>query len=121
VGRDLPAMRRTVKRLACAALGMALSASLQGCSLFRQGTPGGIPPAPALGSPVDRIGRPLTANALLGPLAPDDVSDRRKEVYTAPRRLRSCGHQATLGLMCGNQCASTAMPPRAVPALAKVP
>jgi hypothetical protein len=32
---------------------------------------------------LDRAGRPLTGNALLGTLAPDDVSDRLKEQYNA--------------------------------------
>ena len=32
---------------------------------------------------VDRMGRPLTGNAMLSPLAQDDVSDRLKEAYNA--------------------------------------
>jgi len=36
---------------------------------------------PPLGEPIDRIGRPLVANALIGPFDPDEVSDRRKEEY----------------------------------------
>lgn len=36
---------------------------------------------PALGSPVDRVGRPLTGNALLGTLDPEEVSNARKEAY----------------------------------------
>jgi len=37
--------------------------------------------APVLGTPVDRMGRTLTGNALIGPLDPEAVSDRRKEQY----------------------------------------
>lgn len=32
---------------------------------------------------IDRVGRPLTGNALLGTIAPDDVSDKLKEEYNA--------------------------------------
>jgi hypothetical protein len=35
------------------------------------------------GKQVDRMGRPLTGNAMLAPLAQDDVSDRLKEDYNA--------------------------------------
>ena len=48
---------------------------------------------------VDRAGRPLTGNALLGTLAPDEVSDRMKEAYNAATpaaSARFAGH-------CGNQ------------------
>jgi len=68
---------------------------------------------PAIGSPVDRIGRPLTGNALLGPLDPEQVSDRRKEAYNraAPADWPQFASdiQRTLGLYdgfdgtCGNQ------------------
>ena len=68
---------------------------------------------PAIGSPVDRIGRPLTGNALLGPLDPEEVSDRRKEAYNraAPADWQQFARdiQRTLGLYdgfdgtCGNQ------------------
>lgn len=40
-----------------------------------------LPARPALGAPIDRAGRALTGNALLHPLGPDDVADRRKEAY----------------------------------------
>lgn len=36
---------------------------------------------PQLGEQIERIGRPLIGNGLIGPLAPGDVSDRRKETY----------------------------------------
>jgi hypothetical protein len=68
---------------------------------------------PVIGSPVDRIGRPLTGNALLGPLDPEQVGNRRKEAYNRaapadwPRFAGDIQH--TLGLYdgfdgaCGNQ------------------
>ncbi|WP_223646248.1 DUF4331 family protein [Corallococcus sp. EGB] len=68
---------------------------------------------PKLGAPVDRIGRPLTGNALIGPLEPDDVSDRRKEEYNraapadwagfAPDLQRTLGLYDGLDGTCGNQ------------------
>jgi hypothetical protein len=66
----------------------------------------------------------LTANALIGPLAPDDVSDRRKEEYNHappsewPRFTADI--QLTLGLydgldrQCGNQWLAN---PQAAPAM----
>jgi hypothetical protein len=40
------------------------------------------PPIPTLGRPIERTARPLIKNALVGgPLAPDAVSNRRKEAY----------------------------------------
>jgi len=62
---------------------------------------------------LDRMGRPLTGNALLAPLAADEVSDALKEQYNAgpraewPRLVPAI--QETLGLydsfdgVCGNQ------------------
>jgi hypothetical protein len=38
-------------------------------------------PGTGLGAAVERIGRPLTGNALVGPLAPGEATDRRKEEY----------------------------------------
>ncbi|MGH8031822.1 MAG: hypothetical protein ACREO8_05500 [Luteimonas sp.] len=68
---------------------------------------------PAIGSPVDRVGRTLTGNALLGPLDPEPASDRRKEQYNraAPADWPPFAEdiQRTLGLydgfdgVCGNQ------------------
>lgn len=94
-------------------LPVILLASLHGCSGARRGTPDARPARPAIGAPIDRIGRPLTGNALLGPLAPDDVSDRRKEAYNRAARAEwpqfAPEIQATLGLYdgfdgtCGNQ------------------
>lgn len=80
--------------------------------------------APVLGERMDRIGRTLTGNALLGPLDPEDVIDQRKEQYNraAPKEWRSFAPdiQRTLGLydafdgVCGNQwlAANTAKPDR---------
>ena len=71
------------------------------------------PDGPGLGAPVERIGRPLTANALVGPLASDEVSDRRKEEYNRAAPAAWSGFAAdiaeTLALydgfdgVCGNQ------------------
>jgi len=62
---------------------------------------------------LDREGRPLTGNALLGLLAPDDVSDQLKEEYNAATPATSARFipeiQKALGLYdgfdgkCGNQ------------------
>jgi hypothetical protein len=62
---------------------------------------------------LDREGRPLTGNALLGLLAPDDVSDKLKEEYNAATPATSARFipeiQKALGLYdgfdgkCGNQ------------------
>ena len=74
------------------------------------------PEGPGLGTPVERIGRPLTANALVGPLASDEVSDRRKEEYNRAAPAAWSGFAAdiagTLALydgfdgVCGNQWAA---------------
>lgn len=40
-----------------------------------------IPPAPPIGAPIDRAGRPLTGNALVGLFDADEIGDRRKEQY----------------------------------------
>jgi hypothetical protein len=40
-----------------------------------------FPQRPALGQPIDRMGRALTGNALLGTIASDEVSDAFKEGY----------------------------------------
>jgi hypothetical protein len=65
------------------------------------------------GRRIDRAGRPLTGNALLGPLAPDEVSDALKEQYNAATPATATAFIAeiekSLGLYdgydgtCGNQ------------------
>jgi Domain of unknown function (DUF4331) len=62
---------------------------------------------------IDRVGRPLTGNAMLGPLAAGEVSDKLKEQYNAATPLISGEFipeiEKTLGLYdafdgkCGNQ------------------
>jgi len=94
----------------CAIMLMAL---LHGCSSRMHGTQDKLPPRPRLGAMIERAARPLTGNALIGPLAADDVSDRRKEQYNraAPSDWPQFAPdiQLTLGLydgfdgVCGNQ------------------
>jgi hypothetical protein len=60
---------------------MTVFAASHGCSSRMHGAGREIPARPALGAAIERVGRPLTGNALLGPFDPDDVSDRRKETY----------------------------------------
>lgn len=62
---------------------------------------------------VDRMGRPLTGNAMLAPLAADEVSDGLKQAYNKATPVTSAAFvpeiEKTLGLydgfdgMCGNQ------------------
>jgi hypothetical protein len=72
------------------------------------------PPVPRLGHSIERTARPLIKNALVGgPLAPDAVSNRRKEAYNRVGRSGwmqfSQDIERTLGLYdgfdgrCGNQ------------------
>jgi len=98
-----------------------------GCSSRVRDTPHDRLTPPTLGAPIDRIGRPLTGNALIGPLAPDDVSDQRKEAYNRaaeadwPQFVEDI--ERTLGLYdgfdrtCGNQWLADR---RAVPARYRV-
>ncbi len=76
------------------------------------------------GRQIDRAGRPLTGNALLGTLAPDEISDRLKEEYNAATPATSGRFVAeiekALGLYdafdghCGNQLlARPGVPPSA--------
>ena len=60
---------------------LALAIGSAACSSQVRGPSHEPPPPPALGAPIDRAGRPLTANALILPLGPDDAGDRRKEQY----------------------------------------
>ncbi len=91
-----------------------------------------MPARPALGAPIDRMGRSLTANALIGPIATDEISDSRKEAYNraAPGEWVqfSPDIQASLALydgldgQCGNQWFAdrTGAPSTRYRALAKV-
>jgi hypothetical protein len=68
---------------------------------------------PTLDAPIDRAGRPLTGNAMIGPLDPEQDSDRRKEQYNRATPATASSFvadiQRTLGLydgfdgVCGNQ------------------
>ncbi|MET0553937.1 MAG: DUF4331 family protein [Vicinamibacteria bacterium] len=88
------------------------------------------PDGAGLGPPVERIGRPLTANALVGPLASDQVSDRRKEEYNRAAPAAWSGFALdiaeTLALydafdgVCGNQWAAGRRGPAPYRALADV-
>lgn len=72
-----------------------------------------LPARPPLGAPIDRAGRPLTANALLGLFEADDVGDREKEAYNraSPADWPSFTEPLERGLaiydgldgVCGNQ------------------
>jgi len=72
------------------------------------------PAVPTIGKPIERTARPLIKNALVGgPLAPDAMSNRRKEAYNRAQRpgwMQFSGDiERTLGLYdgfdgtCGNQ------------------
>jgi hypothetical protein len=81
---------------------------------------------------VDRMGRPLTGNAMLAPIAADEVSDGLKEAYNKATPVTSAAFvpeiEKTLGLydgfdgMCGNQllAKSSEQSPARYRALAKL-
>ena len=80
----------------------------------KEGTKGRIPAIPRLGEPIERTARPLIKNGLVGgPLAPDAISNQRKESYNRVGRTGwaqfSTYIEQTLGLYdgfdgkCGNQ------------------
>lgn len=56
-----------------------------GCSSRMRGGEHELPPPPTLGAQIERVGRPLIANALLGPLATEDDANRAKERYNRAR------------------------------------
>jgi hypothetical protein len=81
---------------------------------LKEGTGGKIPAIPKLGEQIERTARPLIKNGLVGgPLAPDAISNQRKESYNRVTRTgwaQFATHiQQTLGLYdgfdgkCGNQ------------------
>jgi len=93
---------------------LALVVVTAGCSSQVRGTShDSMPPPPALGAPIDRAGRPLTANALIGLMGPEDAGDRRKEQYDRAGRGEwaqfAADFEASLALydafdhQCGNQ------------------
>jgi hypothetical protein len=94
-----------VKRL----LALTLLVVVSGCPRKSQSTP----PRPSLGARIDRMGRALTANALLGPLGSIDDAQQQKEEYNRaavadwPKFTEY--FERTLGLydgfdrVCGNQ------------------
>src|SRR5262249_4170304 len=102
-----------MSKVVCSIMAVMVFGSLGGCRGKAIAEPQTIPSRPSLGAPIERIGRPLTANALLAPLAPDEISDRRKEAYngSAPAEWPEVevGIRHTLGLydgfdgICGNQ------------------
>src|SRR5262249_48783044 len=80
MGGDVPAMTATTRRAGQRARGGALAA----CAACAPGPRAGehdVRRRPPIGAPIDRIGRPLTGNALIGLLAPEAVSNARKEQY----------------------------------------
>jgi hypothetical protein len=62
-------------------IAIAIAMAAAACSPHQHGTSPDAPPRPAIGAPIDRAGRPLTGNALVGLFATDDAADRRKEQY----------------------------------------
>ena len=56
-------------------------AAAAACSPQVRGSAPEVPARPVIGAPIDRAGRPLTGNGLIGLFAPDEVGDRRKEQY----------------------------------------
>lgn len=90
-----------------------LLASAAGCAPRNPRAVEQIPARPKLGVAIDRVGRPLTANAFVGLLRPDEESDARKETYNrAPPRewpefipdiQRSLGLYDGFDGACGNQ------------------
>jgi hypothetical protein len=80
-----------------------------------------MPPPPALGAPIDRAGRPLTANALIGLMGPEEAGDQRKEQYDRAGRGEwaqfAADFEPSLALydafdhQCGNQWLADASAP----------
>jgi hypothetical protein len=89
-----------------------VAVALLGCART-PAAPQDLPARPALGAPIDRVGRALTANALIGLRAPDAAAEGRKEAYNRARPADGAAFVADLaeGLalydgfdgVCGNQ------------------
>lgn len=71
----------SLRATAMAATAVTCLAASLACTTASQPTRGPARDRPRLGSLVDRAGRALTGNALVGLLAPEAVADRRKEEY----------------------------------------
>jgi hypothetical protein len=94
------------------------------CSAPSPNAPHPIPAPPVLGARIDRVGRPLTGNALIFPFGPEADADRRKEEYNRAAQADWPSFvpdlEATLAIydgfdgVCGNQwlAAPTAAPAR---------
>lgn len=97
----------TARRIVIVAL------TLAGCSSTSRPHERDQPRRPTLGAPIDRAGRPLTANSLLGPIAADEIGDRLKERFNRatpatgaqflPDIVESLGLFDGLDGICGNQ------------------
>jgi len=69
------------RALARAGVAVTLASALYACLHHALPSSREFPERPPLGVQIERAGRALTGNALIEPLAPDAVSDRRKEEY----------------------------------------
>lgn len=86
--------------------------ALAACSSPAPSAPA-LPAPPVLGPRIDRVGRPLTGNALILPIGDEAAGDRRKEAYNRAAQADWPGFapdlEATLALydgfdhVCGNQ------------------
>jgi len=117
-------MRRPVQPSSSAIIALvaltALTIGSAACSSQVRGPSHDAPPPPALGAPIDRVGRPLTANALIAPLGPEDAGDQRKEQYDRAGKAEwaqfAADLEPTLALYdgfdhrCGNQWLAAADP-----------
>lgn len=74
-------MKRRIRKLAGAIVAATVSASLVVGGTRADGAQRDLPARPPLGVQIERVGRPLIGNALLGPLAPASVNNARKEAY----------------------------------------
>ena len=99
---------------------LALSLATLGCASQMESGLALLPEPPLLGAPIERIGRPLTGNALLAPLAGGEVSNPRKEQYNraaqadwsqfAPDIERTLGLYDGFDGRCGNQWLAAGVP-----------
>lgn len=95
---------------------------LVACSAPSPSAPHALPAPPVLGPRIDRVGRPLTGNALILPIGAEADGDRRKEEYNRAAQADWPAFvpdlEATLALydgfdhVCGNQWLAAAGPAR---------